>query len=95
MPVPTTITSHTTCSASRAIQLAVSQNRAPQRMMAQSYARFGRITNVPSAATDRRVEVPASGTVETWVSDATGDPLSEGIGEVSSIPPASPFFRGP
>lgn len=43
--------------------------------MAQRLARSGRIGIVASAATDRQVEVAAQATVETWVSDAAGDPL--------------------
>ncbi|GBE68200.1 hypothetical protein MFM001_46620 [Mycobacterium sp. MFM001] len=39
--------------------------------MAQSFARFGRIANVPSAATGR-LEFSASATVKTWVPDAGG-----------------------
>ena len=62
--------------------------------MAQSYARFGRITNVPSAATDRQVEVPAPGTVETWVSDATGDPLLVVMAEPARPLPWPPSCAG-
>jgi hypothetical protein len=59
-------------------------------MMAQSVARFGRITNVPSAATDRQVEVPAPATVETSVSDAAWDSLLVVMAE-----PARPHLHLP
>ena len=68
-------------------------------MMAQSFARFGRITNVPSAATDR-LKFPAPATVETrcrcgepraaGAVDSGGRRAARGLHWVAELSPA-PF----
>ncbi len=66
-------------------------------MMAQSFARFGRITTIPSVATNR-LTFPAPATAETWVFRCRLGSIASGDGRTGSgalTPGGSPVAGRP